>query len=63
MLYALKIFYGADTHIPEEICLEALNDALHITSHETRPSSWGLYRKIINKEENVTTGNRVSQNV
>ena len=27
MLYALKIFYGADTQIPEDIVLEALNDA------------------------------------
>ena len=63
MLYALKIFYGADTHIPEEIALEALNDALHINFPTKRDLFVGLYRKIINKEENVTTGNRVSQNV
>ena len=63
MLYALKIFYGADTRIPEEIALEALNDALHINFPTKRDLFVGLYRKIINKEENVTTGNRVSQNV
>ena len=63
MLYALKIFYGADTHIPEEIALEALNDALHINFPTKRDLFVGLYRKIINKEENVTTGNRVTQNI
>lgn len=63
MLYALKIFYGADTHIPEEIALEALNDALHINFPSKRNLFVALYRRIINKEENVSTGNRVSQNV
>ncbi len=63
MLYALKIFYGADTHIPEEVALEALNDALHINFPHKRGLFVALYRRIINKEENVSTGNRVSQNV
>ena len=63
MLYALKIFYGADTHIPEEVELEALNDALHINFPQKRELFVGLYRRVINKEENVSVGDRVSKQV
>lgn len=63
MLYALKIFYGADTHIPEEVALEALNDALHINFPQKRELFVGLYRRVINKEENVSVGDRVSKQV
>lgn len=34
MLYALKIFYGADTQIAEDIALEAVNDAIRINFPE-----------------------------
>ncbi|MEG0889498.1 MAG: hypothetical protein RSH25_13620, partial [Bacteroides sp.] len=60
MLYALKIFYGADTQIPEEIALEALNDAIRINFPHKRGVFMGMYRKVINKEDNVTAGDRVT---
>lgn len=63
MLYALKIFFGADTRIPEEIALEAINDALHINFPQKRDLFVGLYRKIINKEENVSVNDRVAKNI
>ncbi len=60
MLYALKIFYGADTRIPEEICLEALNDALHINFPEKRDLWLGFYHKVIQKEDNVSAAHRLT---
>lgn len=60
MLYALKIFYGADTRIPEEICLEALNDALHINFPEKRDLWLGFYHKVIQKEDNVSAADRIT---
>lgn len=60
MLYALKIFYGADTQIPEEIALEALNDAIRINFPHKRGVFMGMYRKVINKEDNVTAGDRAT---
>lgn len=63
MLYALKIFYGADSTIPEEIALEALNDALHINFPHKRDLFFGLYRKAIQKEDNVSAGDRVTNNL
>ena len=63
MLYALKLFYGADTQIPEEICLEAINDAIHINFPEKKDIYLGLYRKVINKEDNVTASKRTTNQV
>ena len=63
MLYALKIFYGADTQIPEEIVLEALNDAIRINFPHKKGIFIGMYRKVINKEDNVTAGERVTNQV
>ena len=60
MLYALKIFYGADTQIAEEIALEAVNDAIRINFPEKRGIFLGLYRKMINREDNVSAGDRMS---
>ena len=60
MLYALKIFYGADTRIPEEICLEALNDAMHINFPEKHDLWLGFYHKTIQKEDNVSAGDRMT---
>lgn len=63
MLYALKIFYGADTQIPEEIALEAINDAIRINFPEKKGIFLGIYRKIINKEDNVSAGDRETNQV
>lgn len=60
MLYALKIFYGADTQIPEEIALEAINDAIRINFPNKKGIFMGMYRKVINKEDNVTASNRAT---
>ena len=59
MLYALKIFYGADTRIPEEIALEALNDAMHINFPEKRDLWLGFYHKTVQKEDNVSADDRM----
>ncbi|MCF0254935.1 MAG: hypothetical protein HUK10_01420 [Bacteroides heparinolyticus] len=63
MLYALKIFYGADTQIPEEIALEAINDAIRINFPHKKGIFMGIYRKVINKEENVSAPNRTAAQV
>ncbi|MDR0939919.1 MAG: hypothetical protein LBN29_11340 [Mediterranea sp.] len=63
MLYALKIFYGADTQIPEEIALEAINDALRINFPHKRGVFLGIYRKMINKEDNVSAADRAGNQV
>ena len=63
MLYALKIFYGADTQIPEEIALEALNDAIRINFPHKKGLFVGMYRKVINKEDNVTSDKRATNQV
>lgn len=60
MLYALKIFYGADTRIPEEVCLEALNDAVHINFPEKHDLWLGFYHKTVQKEDNVSAGDRMT---
>ena len=63
MLYALKLFYGADTQIPEDIALEAINDAIRINFPQKKGVFIGLYRKVINKEDNVTAGVRATNQV
>ena len=63
MLYALKIFYGADTQIAEDIALEAINDAIRINFPEKKGVFLGLYRKVINKEDNVSAGDRAANQV
>jgi hypothetical protein len=63
MLYALKIFFGADTQIPEDIALEAINDAIAINFPKKKGIRLGLYRQMINKEDNVTASDRTTNNV
>lgn len=63
MLYALKLFYGADTQIPEDVCLEAINDAIHINFPDKKDLFLGIYRKVINKEDNVTASSRATNQV
>lgn len=60
MLYALKIFFGADTQIPEEIALEPINDAIRINFPHKKGVFLGMYRKIINKEDNVSASSRAT---
>lgn len=59
MLYALKIFYGSDTRIPEEICCQAINDAIHINFPEKRELYMGFYHKVVEKEDNVSASDRM----
>lgn len=63
MLYALKLFYGADTQIPEDICLEAINDAIRINFPNKKGIFLGMYRKVINKEDNVSASDRATNQV
>ena len=63
MLYALKLFYGADTQLPEDIALEAANDAIRINFPDKKGIFLGLYRKIINKEDNVSSSDRAANQV
>lgn len=63
MLYALKIFFGADTQIPEDIVLEAVNDAIAINFPKKKGIRIGLYRQMINKEDNVPADSRTTNNV
>lgn len=63
MLYAVKLFFAADTQIAEEIVLEALNNALHINFPGKNDLQFGFYHKIIQKEDNVSAGERALNNV
>jgi hypothetical protein len=62
MLYALKIFYAADTQIAEDIIFEPVNTALKI-NFPHKNLSMGIYRKAVNKEDNVTGKDRVTNNM
>jgi len=61
MLYAAKLFYASDTQIAEDIIFESMNWALNI-NFPNKKLAMGLYRKIINKEENVTASQRATNN-
>jgi len=58
MLYALKIFYAADSQICEDIVFEPLNTALKI-NFPGKSLSMGIYTKATNKEDNVSASSRV----
>lgn len=45
------------------IALEAVNDAIRINFPEKKGVFLGLYRKVINKEDNVTAGERATNQV
>lgn len=62
MLYALKIFYAADTEIIEDIVFEPINNALQINFPD-KNLFMGIYRKAVNKEDNVSAGDRMTNNV
>lgn len=63
MLYAVKLFFAADTQVAEDIVLEALNNALHLNFPGKRDLQFGFYHKIIQKEDNVSAGERAINNV
>lgn len=63
MLYALKLFYGADCQIAEDVCLQAANDAIRINFPGKKGIYLGMYRKVINKEDNVTASQRATNQV
>ena len=62
MIYALKIFYAADTQIAEDVVFEPINRALKI-NFPGKNIAMGLYRKAVNKENNVTAGDRMTNNI
>lgn len=62
MLYAAKLFYASETQIAEDIIFEAMNWALNI-NFPGKKLSMGLYRQMINKENNVTASQRASNNI
>jgi len=62
MLYAAKLFYASETQIAEDIVFESINWALSV-NFPSKKLSMGLYRKIINKENNVTASQRASNNM
>lgn len=62
MLYALKIFYAADAQICEDIVFAPIHEALKI-NFPTKNIGMGLYRKVINKEDNVTSSKRSTNNM
>ena len=63
MLYAVKLFFAADTQVAEDIVLEALNNALHLNFPKKKDLQFGFYHKIIQKEDNVSAGERAINNV
>jgi hypothetical protein len=62
MLYALKIFYAADTQIAEDIIFEPVNTALRI-NFPGKNLAMGFYRHTVNKEDNVTASERTTNNM
>jgi len=62
MLYALKIFYAADVQICEDVIFAPIHEALRV-NFPNKNLSMGLYRKIVNKEENVTASTRATNNM
>jgi hypothetical protein len=63
MLYAVKLFFAADTQVAEDIVLEALNNALHMNFPSKKDLQFGFYHKIIQKEDNVSAGERAVNSV
>ncbi len=59
MIYALKIFYASDTQIAEDIVFDIFNTAIK-TNFPKKNISMGLYRPVVDKEEDVTPSERVN---
>ncbi len=61
-LYAAKFHVLTDVNIPERIIFEAVNQAIEINWPGSE-LKMGFYRKVIMKEDEVSPGNRVVNNV
>lgn len=62
MLYALKLYLASDTTIPEEIILQAINQAIQINFKGT-DLKLGFYHKIVLREEDVAPKDRTKNNI
>jgi len=62
MLYALKLYLASDVNIPEEVILEPWNEAIELM-WPTSKKRLGFYHKIVLREEDVTTNDRVTKNI
>ncbi|RNC65696.1 hypothetical protein [Proteiniphilum sp. X52] len=62
MIYALKIFYAADTQIAEDIVFEPINRAFRI-NFPGKNIDMGIYRLAVNKENNVSAGDRMTNQI
>jgi hypothetical protein len=62
MLYALKIFYAADAQICEDIVFEPIHEALKV-NFPGKNIAMGLYRQVVNKEDNVSAKDRSTNNI
>lgn len=58
MLYALKIFYAADTQICEDVVFGPIMDAIRINFPDKK-LGMGIYVQATNKEDNVSAANRI----
>ena len=62
MLYALKLYLGSDTAIPEAIILQSLNRAIAINFPD-KDLQLGFYHQVIMKEDEVSPSNRLKNNI
>lgn len=62
MIYALKTFYASDTQIAEDIVFDVLDVALKL-NFPKKNLFMGLYRQVVNKEQNVTSDSRMESNI
>lgn len=62
MLYALKIFYAADAQICEDIVFAPIHEALKV-NFPGKNIAMGLYRKVVNKEDNVSAKDRSTNKI
>jgi hypothetical protein len=63
MLYALKLFWASDTAIPESVIFEPINRAIAANWPDKSDIQMGFYRPIVEKEENVTSNDRLTNNI
>lgn len=61
MLYALKLYMASDTSIPEEVIMDAINQAIEV-NFPGKGLRLGFYHQVVMKEENVEPAQRVTNN-
>lgn len=62
LIYALKLFLATDTAIAEDIIFEPINTALEI-NFPGKVIKMGFYHDIVKREEDVTSSDRIQNNV